>query len=312
MPIGSGLAHTIEAIMNQEHNGRNYDGPVCQALMRGGGLGDDEIKAIKRVRQGIVTKESIDDFIDEWQDIPKLAEVAKLGITHALLQAERHTHWGKAATKEITYSDALRASRDTWLGQVLRMHNRRSSRRHFVDTMSDVAFVIFNYDRLIEFYLYNHLTIALAVPKDEAREILHSLPLIHVYGPIGVLPELGGHQPFGASEPQTLMHSARMIRTYTEAVESVTGEMIARMIANAERVVFLGAAYHDQNLNLLFPDRSFLDSPSGPSIFGTTFGMRASRIAAVDQIFRNPYKPSYFRSLEAGPFIDHFQDDLFA
>lgn len=179
MPIGLGLATAIEAIMTQETANQSFTGPISQALMRQKtGLSPVEIRAMQRVQEGVVSKESIDDFINEWRDVPMLQEVAKMGIAHALLEAEKETYWGYVATGRMTLSGALRQGRDSWLGRILRLHNRSSARRNFVETMSDVAFVVFNYDRLIETYLFYYLKTALAVPESEARDIVLGLPII--------------------------------------------------------------------------------------------------------------------------------------
>jgi hypothetical protein len=312
MPVGPSLAEAIESLMDQEASGRRFEGPISNVLMRNGGLGETEVRAITRVRQGIVSKESIDDFVDEWKDIPRLQDVAKLGITQAILTGERHTTWGQAAYNAISKSHALRRSRESWLGKILRLHNRTTARRAFLETMSDIAFVVFNYDRLIEYHLYHYLTIALDVPESEAREVLRTVPIIHVYGPVGELPELGGRHPFGRSEPQTLAHSAGMIRTYTETVESLTGDAIIRLMSGAQKVVFLGAAYHSQNLKLLFPETAMLKTKDAPKIFGTVYGMRGPRVDEVHTFFENPFKESVFKNETAGGFIDAMQDSLFA
>jgi len=310
MPIGSELAEAIELQLDHELvHGRA--GPISDAL-RMRGFDSADTAAMQRVRDGIVTKESIDDFVEEWRDFPKISDVARVAISHAILEGESHTLWGNVAAGLETPQSVLRKTRTSWLGQILRFHNGRSSRRSFAQTMGDIGFVVFNYDRLVEYHLYHHLTVGLGVGQEEAREVLNSFPIIHVYGAIGSLPELGGDQPFGKSSPRTLLNSSKMIRTYTDAVESLTGERILNLVSSAHRVVFLGAAYHPLNISILFPNNTQFDQPTSPEIFGTLFGMRGPKQANISAKFSNPYKPLRLADLKAGAFIDNFQDDLFA
>lgn len=314
MPVGSELAERIQDQLTTEiaEFRAGADTPIINAIMRGG-LGDEEMSALMRIRDGITIRDSIDDFVNEWHDFPRLQDLAKIAITHEILLAEGRTSWGSADRSEVEPHQALRQTRDSWLGQVLRHHKAGSTaRRDFASVMNDVAFVTFNYDRCIERHLIGHLTVGLNVPMTEAVECLRSIPIAHLYGSVGQLPQLGGRQAFGLVDTGLLQDSANNIRTYTEAGDSLVGDQVAGLMASADRVFFLGCAFHDQNLNLLFPQGlQELVTGDAPDIFATTLGLGGRRLLGIQQVFENPRRVRIFEALTAGELLRKHRDEMF-
>lgn len=326
MPVGSALANMIRECLTAElaNHRRSGDTPIIDALSHSGFGGQHEA-AMRRIRDGIITKESIDDFVDEWKDVPLLPEVAKAAISYCIASAESATKLAELTPPSASFripghferpmtgiapdrAGVLATLRNTWLGCVLRYHNGSARRRSFLDAIQDTSFVVFNYDRCVEQYLWHHLTTSLAVPPDEAREVLLSVPILHAFGSIGQLPELGGHHPFGSHLSSHVYASASQIRTYTESVEGIIGERIASMIASADKIVFLGCAYHEQNLNLLFPE-----GPNGiADLWGTCFGVRPRRLQELHSYFE-PLARTMPNLVEvtAGEMLEKYRDELF-
>src|SRR6185437_8892977 len=90
MPVGPELADRIERILNEEFGrGGTPDGPISNALaLSAGGFGANHVIAANRIRRAIHTKDSIDDLLDEWKDIPEMLQVGKVAIAHIIQQAE--------------------------------------------------------------------------------------------------------------------------------------------------------------------------------------------------------------------------------
>lgn len=325
MPIGAALANTIRECLTAELNNHRRSGetPIIDGLSYGGFHSQHEA-AMRRIRDGITTKESIDDFVHEWRDVPFLADVAKATIAYCVASAEAGTMLAGLTSQSEGYGMAgrerpmtrttpdragiLASLRDTWLGCVLRYHNSRASRRAFVDALQDTSFVVFNYDRCVEQYLWHHLTTALAVPPDEAREVILSVPIVHAFGSIGQLPELGGHHPFGSHESRYINGAASQIRTYTESIDGLVGDRVASIMDSAEKLVFLGFAFHDQNIRLLFPS----ERTKPADVWGTCLGMRPRRKDEVFSYFERfgQTKPELI-STTAGRLLDEYRDELF-
>nr|WP_295237846.1 SIR2 family protein [uncultured Brevundimonas sp.] len=310
-PTGAELAAEIQQTLTDQKTrywqNRADIGPLLQALLATG-LGDPEWKALERIRTGIVTAESIDEFIDEYSEMARLADIGKLAIVQCILQAEARSVWNQAVDPALV----LQNLRDTWLGRILRFQNRRMDvrRRDYVAAMEGVVFVTFNYDRLLEKTLWEHLTTALGVPPDEAVEFLTSTPVIHVYGSAGRLDCLGGKQPYATTT--NLRHPASQIRTFTETIDSITGAAIASHVASADTLCFLGFGFNARNLEVLFPDGlSNLTKPDAPRIFATTSGIGQKQLNELRQQLSSPYKTSNLRPVYAGDLLREIHDDLF-
>lgn len=324
MPVGSGLANTIRERLTEElaNNRRGGSTPVIDALSFSGFHGQHEA-AMRRIRDGIVTKESIDDFVHEWGEMPFLADVAKSIIAQCIASAEAGTTLADLTTPTRTddygrerlmtnsapdRAGILASLRNTWLGRILRYHNSSANRRSFVEALKDTSFVVFNYDRCVEQYLWHHLTTALAVPAEDAREVLSSLPILHPFGSIGQLPELGGHHPFGADDARYISGAPTRIRTYTESADGLVGERVAALMETADKIVFLGFAFHQQNLKLLFPKER--DRPA--EIWGTCLGLRPRQTLEAKAYFNTFSKgEANLVSMTAADLLEDHRDDLF-
>lgn len=311
MPIGLQLARTIKAQLMYETENRSARGPISNALALSG-LHSGHVAAMRRIAEGIEGYESIDDMVDDWSDQQHLDEIAQMAISWALLQAEAATPWGQSAVGNGTVSNVLGDLRDTWLGQILRFHGSGRRRREFADRFSDVGFVVFNYDRLIEYHLYQHLTVTLAETPEDARTVIANIPIQHVYGTLGTLPELGGDHEIGGLSEWQIAQAPKRIRTYTRTVDSVIGDQIAALVRGADQLVFLGCAYHEQNLRILFPDgQPSLDDSR--KIWGTVMNLRPVQRHRVEAFFANSRGAS--RVWEAGTaagLIDAQRDWLFS
>jgi len=139
------------------------------------------------------------------------------------------------------------------------------------------TFVIFNYDRCVEFFFVHALQRFYDIAEQEAVEIVAKAKIYHPYGLAG---ELGGAitsgnmTPFGAMKIDYYVIGKTMLKTYTESVES---EKIKEAVVACEQIVFLGFAYHDQNMRLLAQNNHLTHK----RYFGTARKMSASDMAVV-------------------------------
>ena len=108
------------------------------------------------------------------------------------------------------------------------------------------------------------------VPKPKASEIVGGAQIIHPYGWVGPLDRV----PFGGNDHSRMDYRdlSKQIKTYTERVEEESTVFSMReAIRDAECIVFLGFAYHKQNMKLLFEHQP-LPKKTKP-VFGTALGM---------------------------------------
>ena len=312
MPVGEGLAAMIRARLTSDLANWREDRecPLVQALQYQSIFnGNIHPQAMERIRVGIVGSESIDDFVNEWEGFPGVKEVAKVAIAYSILAAESQTDLAQLDQKVGDPTEVLAGLRNSWLGRLLRFHNAgHSMRRSFIEGMSDLAFVTFNYDRTIEWYLWNHLTRTLAVPKREARELIARIPIIHVYGSLGLPAELGGNTPFGVFDPHRVANAAARLQTYCETIDTNHAGAIAGVIEQAKRHIFLGAAFHPQNMRLIYP---LGNAEQGVEGWATVMGIGPRRKGQIREAVTNnggTFTP--FDGPAARLFQDH-HDDLF-
>lgn len=308
MPIGSRLAVQIEDLLVAEL--RNYrsqnPGPVADALMRSGGLRDEHVAAMRRIRDGILSRDSIDDFVNEWSDIPELTRVAKLCIAYRMLEAERKSVLGALAQPPSEPAQLLRELRNSWLGLITRQLNPQARRRDVEAVFEGASFVTFNYDRCIEQFLLATFTSTHALSPGKAAEAVRGIPILHAYGSLGDIPHEGSGVPF-AAEDIYLSKAALQIKTFNEDVGSEHRIALQGLVGEADKVIFLGCGYHSQNLRLLYGD----SPPNRESrVWGTTVGMRGRPLQNASNYFSG-VRNSTFEPIPCAEFLSRFDDSIF-
>ena len=290
MPVSSSLAFNIEQHLDLEFSQGGPDGPIKSALTRArGGLSGAHRNAASRIRDSIFAKSSIDDLLHEWRDSPEMIEVGKIAIANAILEAERKSVLGPTALGDPDKaSSAIRALRGGWLSYLVQNLQPDRPRREIEEVFSQVGFIIFNYDRCIEQYLYwAFQNVAGMNPGNAARAVSH-IPIVHVYGSLGPLPYAAGQPldlPYGSDAP---IHQSvwKRIKTYTE--EDHDRDNVASIHAlfrNAARIVFLGMGFHQRNLDLLFKAG---DVRGDADMWGTAFGLSQPALEKLHRQFDHP------------------------
>lgn len=173
-----------------------------------------------------------------------------------------------------------------------------------------VSFIVFNYDRCIEHFLRHALKHLYAIEDQEAQSMVEGLRIIHPYGAVN-------SAQFGATRADYAA-LATGIRTYTEQTHAA--DMLNELqiqIDEAEAIVFLGFAYHDQNMRLIVPREGMSTKP----VFGTAFGMSDPDIELTTKElgswYLDPFAKTELRTnvrlnsnLTCADLFDHFNRSL--
>jgi hypothetical protein len=119
-----------------------------------------------------------------------------------------------------------------------------------------VAFVTFNYDRSLEFFLQRDLVNRYHATSPQIAKVLQAIPIIHVHGSfgnLGVIPYGGQGEPHETHIRGTCAHRAgRWIKILHEAEDDSTEFQLARRaLSDAERIAFIGFGYHPINMKRL-------------------------------------------------------------
>lgn len=108
----------------------------------------------------------------------------------------------------------------------------------------------------------------------------NKLRMIHPYGAVD------RRAPFGATRAN-YAEFAGGIKTYTEQIEETDIKTeIAKEFENAECIIFLGFAFHVQNIRMLRPKNRFASRP----IFATAYGMSDADVDVVSNQLADFFK----------------------
>jgi len=223
MPTGKELVSEVIQCCSDQHL-------LFPKLLECGCSRSELVELGRRLRDS--EPDSIDFFLAA---NPDLRNVGKRAIAAVLLKSEN--------------ADSVRGSWYKMLFcQMLRDISLSSARV--------VHIVTFNYDRSLELYFYR-AALAHFAHRDRAQPFLaHIIPWVrHLHGRLVELPEENAHGvAYGeACQAELIARSAERIHFAYEQTEDAYAFSVARgLLADADEIVFLGFAFHDdilRNLN---------------------------------------------------------------
>jgi hypothetical protein len=282
MPTGKTLKGTIAAMLNFEKadSFNEYDQYINNALLDRASYFPGEAahkykSAAAIINQALPFAISIDNLIDQHRGNRFVEHCGKLGIVRSIIEAERESDLFAYFEMDKSWDDPhteaeieLHKEKDTqsfefkksWYPLFFQKISEGCNLEELKVRLRDMTFVIFNYDRCFEYFLVKALGVSYC-PEEDAIRIVKGLNIIHPYGTVGLMRFQGpSNSPavvdFGAKAESycgQLNDLAQGVKTFTESVSSEQGAMMASACVNADRVIFLGFAYHEQNLKLLYP-----------------------------------------------------------
>jgi hypothetical protein len=278
---------------------------------------NEHLAAARQLGESAKQALSIDNVIDALED-PQVELVGKLGIVRAILKAEAASPVFKRVDNMPDTLD-LSKFNETWYSSLTKLLFENIRKSQIENIFDNLEIVNFNYDRCLEHYLPFSLASYYGLKPDAIREIMQGLTIHRPYGMAGRLPWQIGEAPsvgFGEGSPHQIADVAQQVRTFTERVEE--GDELAAMratIAGADRIVFLGFAFHRQNVELLAQkmqdhseivatayqisksDKSVIEAELGKA-FDHSFAMPDTRIQLADMKCAQFFK-EYWRTLTA-------------
>jgi len=247
------------------------------------------------IRDGIQLSSSIDDFLDLHRNNAEVNLYGKAAIAKSILEAERESllYFNRAKGEETIKFDLIA---DTWLVKFMKILARGLSRQNVAQIFDNISFIVFNYDRCIEHFLVHALQRLYGIDEKTAQEICCDLHIIHPYGCVGQLPtssNLG--VPFGTTDTRDCLTLAHGIKTYTEQITDASDLLaIEAGVLSARCIVFLGFAYHDQNMLMLTPKKALDYMP----VYGTAYGMSDDDTAVVTQQIEGMFAPAQMHRIQ--------------
>ena len=160
----------------------------------------DRFKAIaKRITRGLPLAISIDNFLHTHRDDSELVALGKTAIALAILEAERNS----ALVQRLSVATILgppnrrpdrelsllgERLREAWYVPFIQLLLAGVERGNIARAFSGLRFIVFNYDRCLEQFLWMAVQAYFDISPEEAAGILSDVEIIHVYGSIGPLP----------------------------------------------------------------------------------------------------------------------------
>lgn len=229
---------------------------------------------------------SIDNFLDSHNGDKEIEFCVKLAIVRTILEAEAKSsifvcHRSNGSRVEF---DCLK---DTWFYSFFQLLTDGCEVEDLPKRLDSIVLIIFNYDRCFEHYLYNALQNYYPIDAQTTAALLRRLEIYHPYGRVGSIPWLQsdilipfGHDPSSGQ----LLALTKQIKTFTEGTDESSSDVktIRSHMAQADRLVFLGFAFHPLNLELLMPESDLsLRLKPKRRLYATAHGISASNANVI-------------------------------
>jgi hypothetical protein len=294
LPVGAELKNRIAGHLNIQfdHNQQSSgDGLITQALREfataNGGRGDINplLHVCWLIRDAMPQAISIDNFIDSHRQNPSVALCGKLAIARCILEAEAGSSLKIDRGNIYNKMNFPRVS-ETWYNAFFQLLTENCSVEQITERIASIAVISFNYDRCFEHYLYHSLQNYYGIPPDDAAKIMANLEIHHPYGMVGQLPwmsPLGGIEYGASPNHRELLRLAGQLRTFTEGTDPATSDInaIRETVAGARRIAFLGFAFHQINIDLLFPGVTKGEPIQAESAFATAISLSQSDCGSI-------------------------------
>ena len=302
LPVGSQLKDIISKKLDIEipayqekiRGDRNIYNAIHSYLGNGGVQRIDlesYISACLHIRTAMPQAMSIDNFLDAHQGNEKIELCGKLAIVCSILEAERTSllYFDEHDSLEKLHFGKIK---NTWYNRFAQLLTENCHKDNIDQIFKNISFIVFNYDRCIEHFLFFSLQNYYGIDQKDAAKIMENLPIYHPYGVVGRLPwqDLIDCVPFGSNaDDKKLLSLVEQIKTFTERVEDTPSILkIRQAVQFSETIVFLGFAFHPQNMRLIGPT----EESTARQIVATAFGISKADCEIVNkQIFELIRRP---------------------
>lgn len=232
----------------------------------------------QQMGQGLRHASSIDRYLDHHSDDETMVRIGKMAIGRLIIKAERNStlHIQQGSSLDMAEIYKKNDQRPHWLNELF-LRLQEGVRRGNIDQIfSNVTFVCFNYDRVIEHYLYEAVKVFGNLSDSDTKAVMSNLKVYHPYGSLGPLPwqddDGSGGVHFGAEldDSPSIQTVGESLRIFTETIEENEEIVCIReSMLNAKKIVFLGFSFLQQNIDLIRPrTRSRVEQ-----VWATSLGM---------------------------------------
>jgi hypothetical protein len=158
---------------------------------------------------------------------------------------------------------------------------------------NQLSIITFNYDRSLEYFLFNAIKPRFKVDDKQAIEVMKAVPIFHVYGQLGkpdiFYPEGRGYTPeVSVNSVQQSVAEIHLMHEDREESDVIADYQDShRLISEAHRIVFIGFGYLEKNIERLM----IRDFFHGEEIIAGVYGKAEGEIARDLKLLRE-YAPN--------------------
>jgi hypothetical protein len=337
MPLGPGFQKKITELLNIRYHriDRNMldtgDTVIAKALkiLSEGDLSslDKYREAALQISNGLSITTSIDNYIHNFEDNEKIAICGKLAIARCILEAESGSLLYINSNPSHPDNRMSEQMKDTWYMSFFQSLLYGCNRNNLPDRLKSITLIIFNYDRCVEHFLFNILQEYWEYTPEQSSELVNLINIYHPYGSVGSLPwskqnikhMQNEHTSFGSFNEDNVDHVGKLIKlsnglkTFTEGVNPDSSEIvdIRDQMAKADKIIFLGFAFHELNMRVLAPNHVDHDRKE-PKCYATTYRIHEPDIVK-DQIYSlvSPAHPGVkMENLRCNKFYERLEKSL--
>jgi len=201
------------------------------------------------------------------------SDIGKLGIASLLFEVEKKN----AELKE--------PDEDHWFQYLWHHLADDVTRDEFKACAQNLKIITFNYDRLLEQYLYMALINTYGLSKIQAFDYLAAINIVHVYGALQPLEQRG----YGV-KPSPLLDTANCIKVIPEVRNDTSPEFekAKDLIVWANKIAFLGFSFDPLNVKRLgFPELTNYSK----DFYLTQYGMTLAEAKLATHLLRIHERP---------------------
>jgi hypothetical protein len=288
LPLGFELKNQISSILHPfiVNNFLSIDDTFSQTMES---LFSDRAKdfpafkiAAKKIYDGLPLAISIDNLLDAHKDDLFANKCGKVAIAQAILNAERNSSIFIDETTQNRIDFNL--VEGTWFSEFHKLLTENCQYDNLKYRLSHINIINFNYDRCIEHFFYYALKTYYTLSDKQAKDVINIFNVFHPYGSIGNLPfsNSASYLKFGEQPTiHNLFNASQNLSTFTEDTNPLKDHMYKKLIAEANKIVFIGFAYHPQNLALLQPDFENVYKAIDKQIIGTSYDISDSNSRSI-------------------------------
>jgi hypothetical protein len=269
------------------------------------------------IRDAMPLAISIDNFIDAHRDNEKVALCGKLAIVRSMLDAEKNSLLYFEKSRQDSNINFISLD-EAWYLSFFQLLTENCQKDNLKERFESVTLIIFNYDRCIEHFMFHALRNYYRISQAEAADIVKCISIYHPYESVGSLPWFDsrdsmefGAEPYG----EQLLRLAGKIKTFTEGTDPNSSDIlkIRSHMSVTERLVFMGFAFHELNMQLIVPDKHEDRKGIPPKCYATTYLISKSDEEVIRQQIDNLYGLAINTKMEhltCNKFITEFRRSL--